>query len=215
MTRIALLHTGAIVIPTFAALTGQHWQGVEVLNLLDDRIVGDLGAGRRDSVAARLADLASAARNADASAVVFTCSSISGFAAETAERTGIPVHRIDEAMADEAASIGGRITVIATLPTTLAPTCALLDERLAALGAEAEVSQVLIDGAFAAAVAGRRDEHDRLVSAAIEAAAATSDVVVLAQASMASAATGPYPVPVLTSPELGIRHLHDVLDLEA
>ena len=48
--RIALLHTGAVVIATFADLTKEHWGSTEVLNLLDDKIVADL---RRSGVRLR------------------------------------------------------------------------------------------------------------------------------------------------------------------
>lgn len=214
MRRVALLHTGAVVIPVFAGLTAEQWPGVEVLNLLDDKIVADLrNEERRGSVAGRVRDLVHAAASSGAEAVVLTCSSISGLAGEVAAAVGVPVLRIDEAMADEAAAIGGRIAVIATLPTTLEPTCALLAERLGRAGVNAEVEQVLVEGAFAAVSAGDRAEHDRLVGDAVRAAAARSDVVVLAQASMASAAAGDHPVPVLSSPAAGVARARTVLGL--
>lgn len=214
MRRITLLHTGAVVIPVFAALTAEQWPGVDVGNLLDDRIVADLrSADRRGSVAGRVRDLAHAAAAGGAEAVVLTCSSISGLAGEVATAVGIPVLRIDEAMADEAAAIGGRIAVIATLGTTLDPTCALLAERLERAGAHAEVERILVDGAFAAVAAGDRAEHDRLVGQAVGQAASRSNVVVLAQASMVSAATGTYPVPVLSSPAAGVARVRAVLGL--
>ena len=45
MTRIAFLHTGAVVIPAFASLAAELLPDVEVQNLLDDKIVGDLSHG--------------------------------------------------------------------------------------------------------------------------------------------------------------------------
>ena len=120
--------------------------------------------------------------------------------------------RIDEAMADEAVSIGSRIAVLATLATTLTPTTALIRERAALAGASPEIAAEVIDGAFAAVSAGDRQTHDRLVAAAIERTAATADVVVLAQASMASAADAAHvDVPVLTSLEPGIKRLSDAV----
>jgi hypothetical protein len=81
VTRIAFLHTGAVVIPTFSALAAEHLPGVEVQNLLDDKIVADLGRGAAaEQVAQRLADLGGAAVAAGAEAVMFTCSSISQYA---------------------------------------------------------------------------------------------------------------------------------------
>lgn len=216
-SRVALLHTGAVTIPTFAAITARSWPGVDVLNLLDDRIVADLADPQRSaSVPPRLSRLVAAARQAGAVGVVLACSSISGEASRLTQEEGIPVLRIDEAMADEAAGIGGRITVLATLPTTLTPTVALLRERIGVAGASAEVTSVIVPGAFAAVASGDAAKHDRLVGAAIREAARASDVIVLAQASMARAAAGvDAAVPVLTSPEPGIARAGHILKLTA
>lgn len=214
MTRIAFLHTGAVVISAIAEQAARHLPQAEVLNLLDDRIVADLGAGgtRAESVVSRLSHLARAARDAGAETLMLTCSSISGYAAGLADTVRIPVLRIDEAMADAAVAAGSRIAVVATLPTTLVPTTQILRERGDLRGTSPEVAEVLVKGAFDAAVNGDRQAHDRLVVAAIEAAADGCDVVVLAQASMASAASGArVSVPVLTSPELGVARLAEFI----
>jgi aspartate/glutamate racemase len=213
-TRIAFLHTGAVVIAPVAELARQHLGDATAINYLDDRIVADLGDPERAaSVPDRITDLVSAARSAGADIVLLTCSSISHLAAPTAERVGIPVLRIDEAMADQAVGIGPRIAVLATLETTLTPTTALLRERAALAGADAEISSEVIPGAFAAVASGDRDTHDRLVAAAIERVGGSVDVVVLAQASMASAAgAARVDVPVLTSLEPGIKRLRAAVD---
>jgi Asp/Glu/hydantoin racemase len=216
MTRIAFLHTGVVVIPPVMELAGKLLPEVGTVNYLDDKIVADLGdAERAASVGERLEDLVRAARTSGADAVVLTCSSISGYAAALSERVGIPVMRIDEAMADEAVAAGQRIAVIATLPTTLGPTSALIAERAALVGASPSIVSEVVDGAFAAVSGGDRPAHDALVRAAIERLAADADVVVLAQASMASAVVGASTaVPVLTSLEPGITRLRDSLDLD-
>ncbi|HSN11171.1 MAG TPA: aspartate/glutamate racemase family protein [Propionibacteriaceae bacterium] len=214
MTRIALLHTGAVNIAPFGALTRAHWPGVETMNLLDDKIVADLPTPRAPSVAERLQDLVGTAVAAGADAVLLTCSSISEYAAGLSREAGIPVLRVDEAVADAAVAAGRRIAVIATLPTTLGPSVRLVQERAALAGAEPEVSEVLVDGAFEAVAAGDTATPDRLVGEAVVRAAASSDVVVLAQASMATAAQAvTVSVPVLTSPEPAVLRAKEVLGL--
>lgn len=213
MTRLAFIHTGAVVIPEIDRLVAARLPGVEVHHLLDSRIVGDLRAGVAPAdVVARLTHLAAAARGSGARAVMFSCSSISGFADEVGAAAGIPVWRIDEAMADEAVGTASRIAVIATLPTTLTPTVALLRERADLVGRHVDISEALVDGAFEAVSAGDRTRHDDLVAAAITERAARADVIVLAQASMAGAAgTVRVEVPVLTSPERGIERAAEAL----
>lgn len=213
MTRIAFVHTGAVVIAPVVEQARRVLPDATIVNYLDDRIVADLGdAERAASVADRLAHLVEAARDGGAEVVMLTCSSISQHAAPLTARTGVPVLRIDEAMADRAVSAGSRIAVVATLPTTLAPTVELLRERAGLVGADPSILDEVVDGAFAAVSSGDRGAHDRLVSAAIERLAAEADVVVLAQASMASAAEhAAVDVPVLTSIAAGVERLGEVI----
>ena len=207
--RIAFLHTGAVNIAPFGALAAEFLPEATVVNYLDDRIVADLGdEARAASVPERIEDLVRAAAAGGADAVMFTCSSISELAAPAAAAAGVSVLRVDEAMADAAVAAGRRISVLATLPTTCRPTLGLIEERAALAGVAPELSSEVIDGAFEAIVSGDRETHDRLVGAAIERGAAEADVIVLAQASMASAAEAvSVDVPVLTSPRLGVERL--------
>lgn len=213
MSRVAFLHTGSVVIPPVMELAGRLLPGADTINYLDDRIVADLGDDVRSiSVPDRVADLVQAAKSAGAEVVMLTCSSISQLAAPAAERVGIPVLRIDEAMADQAVTLGERIVVLATLPTTCSPTAALIEERAALAGAVCQITSNVIEGAFEAVSRGDRDTHDRLVAAAIESVAPSVDVIVLAQVSMASAADQvTVGIPVLTSLEPGIQRLRDTI----
>ena len=209
MTRIAFLHTGAVVIAPVIEQARIALPAATFVNYLDDRIVADLGDPQRAaSVPERVEALAHAARSGGADVIMLTCSSISQLAAPTAAAVGIPVLRIDEAMADAATEAGERIAVLATLPTTLAPTVGLLNERADLAGRHPVIVEEVVEGAFAAVVAGDRATHDRLVAEAIERLGADADVVVLAQASMASAAAAAHvSVPVLSSIAPGIDRL--------
>ncbi len=213
MTRVALLHTGAVVIGPVSAAVRDALPDATVVNYLDDRIVADLGdASRADSVPGRVVDLVHAAKRGGADVVMLTCSSISLLAAPTSEAVGIPVLRIDEAMADIAIA-HRRIAVVATLPTTLRPTAALLRERAERAGTVVEIEERLVVGAFDAVAAGDRGRHDALLVGEIERVAAESDVIVLAQASMASAAeTASVEVPVLSSVAPGVSRLAEHVD---
>lgn len=209
MTRVAFLHTGAVNIAPFGELAAELLPGAVVVNYLDDRIVADLtDPARAASVPGRVEALVRAAAAGGADAVMFTCSSISELAAPASVAAGIPVLRVDEAMADAAVASGRRIRVLATLATTSRPTTALLRERARVAGLDPEISDEVVDGAFEAVVAGDRATHDHLVGAAISRAAADADVIVLAQASMAGAARSvDVGVPVLTSPRSGVERL--------
>lgn len=213
-TRIALLHTGAVVISPIMEFVKRELPEATAINYLDDRIVADLGDdARAASVPVRIADLAKAAVEAGAEVILLTCSSISELAEATALEVGVPILRIDEAMADEAVASGDRIAVLATLATTCAPTTRLIEERAALVGRSPQIRSIVVDGAFAAVASGDRPAHDTLVAAAIREAAAEADVVVLAQASMASAAgAAEVSISVLTSLESGVKRLRGLVE---
>jgi len=211
--RVAFVHSGVVNIALFTALAAELLPGATIVNYLDDGVVADLAdADRAASVPIRVGELVRAAVADGADAVMLTCSSISALAAPLARVAGVPVLRVDEALADAAVRAGRRIRVLATLETTRRPTLALLEERAALAGAEPELSSEIVDGAFAAVVAGDRAMHDRLVVDAIARGTAEADVIVLAQASMATAAdAASVAVPVVTSPRLAVERLAALL----
>ena len=88
------------------------------------------------------------------------------------------------------------------------PTANLIRRQARDAGRAVEVEAVLVEGAFAALQAGHAAEHDERVLAALEDLLRRSDVVVLAQASMArllGSLSEPPRVPILTSPLSGLR----------
>jgi Asp/Glu/hydantoin racemase len=151
------------------------------------------------------------AEDAGATHILVTCSSM-GRAVE-ASRTlcGASVFRVDEPMADKAIEIGSRIGVIATLPSTLAPTVELIGNRAKLVGRNVTLTSSLVEGAFQAVISGDGATHDKLVGTALKELASKVDVIVLAQASMArvvdSLSPSEKPVPILSSPRLAIERL--------
>ena len=116
--------------------------------------------------------------------MLVTCSSI-GPAVEAARPfVNIPVLRVDEAMADKAVMMATRIGVIATLSTTLEPTCALVQARADANDRQIEMTSYLCEGAFEAVSSGDSATHDEIVRNGLKDLMQQVDVIVLAQASM-------------------------------
>lgn len=217
MTTLALLHTAVVNATTFQALAAELLPEVETFHMLDESLLKNtIRDGAMSPLTARrvIGHIVSA-EEAGAGAVLVTCSSI-GRGAELARAVvSIPVVRVDEAMADEAVRTGARIGVIATLPTTLDPTAALVHARAELAGVEVEIVSHLCEGAFAALTGGDPAMHDAKVAAGLRALMATVDVIVLAQATMARvAATIPERerrVPILSSPRSGLLRARDAL----
>jgi len=188
---------------------------VEVFHMVDESLIRNtVAAGYlQKTTIRRVIAMVESARLGGADAVLVTCSSI-GAAVDMA--TGLfdfPVIRVDEAMAEEAVRMGARVGVLATLRTTLEPTSELVQSK--ANGHEIKIVDRLCEGAFAAVMAGNGGMHDTIVSTELKKMMVEVDVVVLAQASMARVLTtmpaDSLTVPVLSSPELGVRRMADVM----
>jgi Asp/Glu/hydantoin racemase len=164
---------------------------------------------------ARLAQHVETAAAIGADAVLVTCSTISPLVDMIRSSAAIRVLKIDEAMIREAVSLGRRVGVIATAATTLEPTRELLVAEAARQGKEVTPELVLVEGAIAALFAGDGESHDRLVAESALSLARHSDVVVLAQASMARALAAmpedQRPAPILSSPHLALAQVRQLL----
>jgi glutamate racemase len=216
--NVGVLHTVPALAGTFETMIQGALPGSHQVHLADASLLADARrVGVTDEVAHRVDTHIRALIDGGADAVLVTCSSIGEAVEASARNAGVPVLRVDAPMADDAARIAaeagnrngrpGRIAVLATLQATLGPTGRLLERAAVALG-NVEVTAAVVGGAIEARESGDQARHDQLVRQATTAAAERADVVVLAQASMAAALAGiTLDVPVLTSPEGGVRAL--------
>jgi glutamate racemase len=207
VTTIGFVHTVLSLPPTFAALAEELVPDADVFHIADETL---LGVTRREgrltpTTRRRVLGYVESAADAGADVVVVTCSSIGPAVDASRGFVDVPVLRIDEPMADEAVRLGSRIGVVATLSTTLEPTAELVRRRAEAAGRDVEVVTHLCEGAFGS------DRHDELVREGLARLYADVDVIVLAQASMARVVEADPPVPVLSSPRLGMQRVAELL----
>lgn len=218
MTKtLGLVHTSATLVPVFQELCKQYIPHVNVFNIVDDSLIKQVisrGELRADT-ARRVVNYAGSAESAGADYIMFTCSSIGAAVEAAADLTQVPVLRVDQPMADQAVATGSRIGVIATLPTTLAPTSDLVQRRAAVVGKDIQLKAVLCEGAFEALMGGNPDLHDQMVAKALKELSTQVDVIVLAQASMArvvdTLSESEKIVPILASPPIAMAYLATVL----
>ncbi|HEV2436678.1 MAG TPA: aspartate/glutamate racemase family protein [Verrucomicrobiae bacterium] len=215
--KLGLVHTSAALVPVFAQLCKAKLPDVEVFNIADDSLVkGIMAAGSLTAqISRRVAGYLESAELAGADYILVTCSSI-GPAVEAASKLiGVPVLRVDQPMADQAVQTGKRIGVIATLRTTLAPTTDLVRRRAQAAGKDIQITSRLCEGAFDALMSGDAAKHDAMVADALKNLAKQTDVIVLAQASMARVVDGlaeaDKRIPILASPGIAVDYLATVL----
>ena len=210
MKKIGIIHTTSATIASLNALVKEKIPGAEVVNFLDDSILGDMRDGHDvEFVRERWISYARTLEKLGADAVLSACSTVGEFAEEADKLLEIPVYRIDEAMCQKAVETGNVISVFATLQSTLTPTVNLVERKASAAGKDVKINTVLVEGAYSALMDGHKEVHDAKIAQAVSEYLDSSDVIVLAQASMASAvqADGAAGDKVLTSPALGIEKL--------
>jgi hypothetical protein len=148
------------------------------LHGLDDEALGDeLRGVIRDLV------------DRDARVIVCTCSTLGGLSEQCGSDAGIDVLRVDRPMAELAVRGGSRIGVVAALQSTLPPTRALLYDTAVAAGKEITLIDVPCFDAWGRFEQGDIEGYHREIAGCVDALDARIEVVVLAQASMAGAAS--------------------------
>ena len=209
MPPVALLHTATAHTRTFGALFAELAPDIPVDHVVRaDLLQRAERSGRLTPEVRREACLELlAAADRGAPAVVCTCSTL-GPAAESASLlTSRHVIRVDRPMMERALRIGKRITIAACVPTTLVPTQALVQQVAAERGVSVEIDTLLVDGAWPLFRAGEMDGYARRIADRLCRGDVQSDVVVLAQASMAAAVElcAGLNVPVLASPRTAVE----------
>lgn len=210
MKKIGIIHTTPATITSLNTLVKEKIRDTEIINILDDSILGDMRENHDvEFVRRRWISYAETLEKLGVDAVLSACSTVGRFAEEANGMLRIPVYRIDEAMCEKAVEKGTVISVFATLQSTLVPTVDLVERKALEAGKKVTVRTVLVKGAYSALMEGNKELHDTKIAEAVAAYLDQSDVIVLAQASMASAvrAEGEAAKKILTSPVLGIEKL--------
>ena len=219
MTRVAIIYTNFGIVDMLKELAGEILPGVEVVNIVDDSLLNDArSVGVDGDVGTRMQRYFEAAEATGASVILNSCSSVGATVDAARERVGVPVLKIDEPLAEEALRHGKRVAVIATVESTLKPTCELIENTARERGVEIDIDTFLVEGGLELFVAGKVDEHNQRVVETTAHAAKDHDVIVFAQGSMSVAvpqAQERVNVPVLSSPLLALQRVKELLEGEA
>jgi aspartate/glutamate racemase len=214
--RIALIHATALAVEPIRDAFERHWPQARRMNLLDDSLSVDRAeAGAlTPAMVQRFVDLAQYAQRTGCSGILFTCSAF-GPAIEAAGRaTGLPTLKPNEAMFEQAlAHESGagvlKLGLLATFRASIGSMAEELEALATARGRAITVRSVFVPEAMDDLAQGHAADHHRKIAAAAR-ELADCDVVMLAQFSMAAAASAvqaALPCPVLSSPDCAVLAL--------
>jgi Asp/Glu/hydantoin racemase len=188
---------------------------VKVYNIVDDSLLAEVSSrgAVTPGIISRMCKYFEAAASIGSDLIFNQCSSVGEAAAIAAKTVSVPVLRVDEAMAEQAVTLGVKIGVVATVASTVAPSCNLIRDKAEAAGKTVEVKPYLVDGAMHVLMKEGREKHNALVKQTVIECARDCDIVVLAQGSMVVLLPELNDIakPVLSSPELGVRKARALL----
>lgn len=217
--KVALLHTSLVFIQRERLLFDifqELLSDVELINIIDDGMLQEVmekGIITSD-VTRRMCLYVLAADALGVDAIFNTCSSLGPTMDIARQIVSTPIVKIDDGMAEKAANEGKKIAVLATVPTTLPPTIALIKEKAETMHKFIETKEALSKGAFDLLMQNQVDKHDEMIIQTAREASKWADMLVLAQCSMARLAPRleqEIDRPVLSSPRLGVMRLKEVL----
>lgn len=217
--HVFFIHTVNGLVENFNNLCKELLPDAERCHISDESLIQAVLAagGLTPAIYRRVCEHVVAAEQAGADVIQLTCSSVSPCVDVAKYLVSVPVLKVDEPMVEQAVSEFERIGVIATAPTTLKPTTALVREKARARGRTVNAKSVLCEGAYAAFFAGDMATHDRIVRERLGELMKKVDVVLLAQASMARVADTldekERTVPILSSPRPAVARLAQALSV--
>jgi hypothetical protein len=211
MPRIALIHAVTVAVDPIKQAFAALWPDADTVNILDDSLSRDRArdVDLTDAMYRRIGALGDYALSAGCDAVLFTCSAFGGAIESLARRVDVPVLKPNEAMFDDALSMGACIGMLATFGPSVAGMEAEFEEQRRAQGSDAKLKTVLVEDALDALKSGDADRHNELVAAAVDRLGEV-DAVMLAHfsTSRALASVSARTVkPVLTSPRSAVQAL--------
>ena len=217
MKTVVAIHTAITMVEPTRQLFAEHLPGHRLINIADDSLIQDVIRANEvtPAVRRRLMNYYQSAVDAGADVIFNTCSSIGDVAITARDFVNVPLVKIDDAMAQKAVENYSGIGVLATLPTTLAPTARLVECFANKLNRKVRIEKGLAEGAFQALMNGDVQAHDEKILETALQLADKVEVFVLAQGSMAkmqeriTQATGK---PVLSSPLPGILNVKSVVE---
>ena len=221
MKTVGLVHAVLPALAPMRDVLARKLPDIRIINVLDEGLLTEaerLG-GLVPETVDRLASVIDLLVRAGADVVLLTCTAYSPAVGEMRRRfPATPILAVDQTMVDYAVTLGTRIGVLATVQAGLEQQQAMLREAASNAKRAIEIIPSLHPEAMDALRRGDRDEHDRILLAALPALAERADVVLLAQVSMSPlAARIPQTIskPVLSSPDLAAERLHATLFAQA
>jgi len=216
--KLGIIHAALITTRAVQRYLDEVVPEVEVVHFVDDTIQNTNFACAPGTIPpgnyAKFVQAALSQQEYGVDLILLACSTFNRAVEHARPMIKTPLLQIDRPMMDLAVRQGGRIGLIATVPTTVPASERLLRLAASEAGRTVEVKTSLCSEAFAAIKAGKVDRHNELLLAEIDRLSGEVDAIVLAQLSMSALEPhlGSTKVPVYNSGRTAFTHIREFLE---
>ncbi len=214
--KVVMIHTSPVSLNDLKALCAEILPGVELVNIIDDSLLEEVkkNNGPTPGIIKRMCSYVQCADSLNPDLIFNQCSSVGEVFDIARKQVSCKTLKVDEPMAEKAVELGSRIAVVATVASTMKPSCNLVKTKAREAGKDVVVDEFLVDGALDILMKEKNQEkHNQLCLETIRKAAEDHDVIVLAQGSMTVLLPylSEFEKPVLTSPRMAIERVKEML----
>lgn len=185
--HIVVLQTSFAKREDTIAYLEEHLPGIRIDFITDSSLLPDIrkAGAATQPVIQRMTLYAMAAEAMGADLILNSCSTVGEVADIYSLVVSVPVVKIDDEMAKQAAELGDNIALIATLPTTLGPSRRAIERYGRKLGREIKFAEFLDQPAWEALSTGDSKRHNEILIESIRKLDEQNfDAIVMAQVSM-------------------------------
>ncbi len=183
MKKIAVIHTSLVLVDLITDLFNKIIPEAKLVHIIDDSLLPEILLDKKitKEVIRRMLSYFKAAEDTGADVIFNICSTVGEVADMARLIIDTPIVKIDERMAEEAVRRGTKIGVAATLSSTMEPTCRLIEKMAGKAGKKITIERTLCPGTFDALIAGKKDEHDRIITEYVKKLADKVEIIAFAQ----------------------------------
>ena len=186
--RVFLVHPTPLAMAPIDEAFKTQWPQAQTINVLDESLYADIpqDGTLAPAIYDRISSLLRHCELSGADGILFSGSTFGPAVDKARADLRVPVLRAEEAMMEQAVTLGERILLVCTAKRAMPVVRATLDTAVKRAGVRRAISELWVKGARDAITSGDVAAHDKLIAEQVM-AAGDFDVIIFGQISMVPA----------------------------
>jgi len=186
--RVFLVHPTPLAMAPIDEAFKTQWPQAQTINVLDESLYADIpqDGTLAPAIYDRISSLLRHCELSGADGILFSGSTFGPAVDKARAGLRVPVLRAEEAMMEQAVTLGERILLVCTAKRAMPVVRATLDTAVKRAGVRRAISELWVKGARDAITSGDVAAHDKLIAEQVM-AAGDFDVIIFGQISMVPA----------------------------